>query len=138
MPEPVRILLVEDEALTALLLKRELEEAGCQVHKPIATGEAAVEAARIRPVDVVVMDIRLAGRMDGIAAAEMISSCCAAPIIFTTGYNDDEIRERALALGPAAYLVKPVTIGDLMPVIIRLLSRGPGRETSLPDDRPPS
>ncbi len=124
MPKKVNILLVEDEAIIALLLKRNLERAGYNVYKPLATGEAAVEAVKTNDVDVALMDIRLAGEIDGVEAAEKIVSLCNTPIIFMTGYVDNDVRERAQALNPVAYLVKPVTPNDITPVIAGLFGEG--------------
>jgi DNA-binding NarL/FixJ family response regulator len=76
-----------------------------------------VEAAKTETFDVVLMDINLAGRMDGIEAALCIREFCPVPIIFVTGYRDDEIRQQAEAVKPAGFLVKPVTVQQLKPVI---------------------
>jgi CheY-like chemotaxis protein len=111
------ILIVEDEAITAMLLKRGLEKAGYSVFKPIATGEAAVEIAKTNHFNLILMDINLADRMDGIEAAESIRRFSDTPIIFMTGYRDDAIVDRAMHTNPAAYLVKPVVLGDLLPII---------------------
>jgi CheY-like chemotaxis protein len=112
-----RVLVVEDEAITAMLLRHDLSRAGYQVPPPQATGESAVEAARADSFDVILMDINLAGRMDGIEAALSIREFCPAPVIFVTGYRDDEIRQRAEAVRPAGFMVKPVTVQQLKPVI---------------------
>ena len=117
MPEKVKILLVEDEAITALLLKRNLELSGYEVFEPLATGEAAVAFAKNHHFNVALMDIRLAGKMDGVEAAQEISTFCDSPIIFLTGYIDNHMKERVQFLQPAAYLVKPVTPDDITPVI---------------------
>ena len=119
----IKILLVEDEAMTAFLLRRNLELLGYQVGKPLATGEAAIEAVQEEAYDVVLMDIRLAVKMDGIQAAEQIASLNSTKIVFMTGYLDDEIIQRAQTCNPYAYLVKPVTPDDIQPVIAELLKR---------------
>ncbi len=111
------ILIVEDEAITAMLLKRGLEKAGFSVFVPIATGEAAVEIAKTNYFNLILMDINLADRMDGIEAAESIRRFSDTPIIFMTGYRDDAIVDRAMHTNPAAYLVKPVALDDLLPII---------------------
>ena len=122
MPEKIRILLVEDEAITAMLLKRNLELVGYEVSELVATGEAAIEAVENNHFDVVLMDIRLVGKIDGVEAATKIASQGDTPIIFMTGYSDGDIRARVKALNPAAYLVKPVTPDDIAPVIARLFA----------------
>ena len=110
MRENIRILIVEDEFLAAVYLQRELIRSGYTVSQPVATGEEAIERAEQEQPDVVLMDIRLAGAIDGIEAAREIVSRHAIPIIFMTGYSDGETRERAQRLAPAAYLIKPLQI----------------------------
>lgn len=109
MSRPIQVMLVEDEALLAILLQKNLQSLGYEVSGPYATGEEAVEEARKNRPDVVLMDIRLAGALDGIEAAEKIMAMHNTPIIFMTGYSDVETIARAQALNPAAYLVKPVS-----------------------------
>jgi DNA-binding NarL/FixJ family response regulator len=63
------------------------------------------------------MDIRLMGEMDGIEAARQISAFSTAQIIFITGYSDPGLKERALALNPAGYLIKPVELYEIEAVL---------------------
>jgi len=117
MQEKIRILLVEDEAITALLLKRSLELKGHEVYEPLATGRKALKFAETHQIDVILLDINLAGDMDGIETATKITATMDIPIIFTTGYMDDAIKERASVLQPIAYVVKPIipdSINDLI------------------------
>jgi CheY-like chemotaxis protein len=103
-----RILIVEDEVVSAMSLERTLTEIGYVVIGSVTTGEEAVEwGAKERP-DIVAMDIRLAGKMDGIEAARRIRETCEAQIIFMTGYDDAETRKRALALRPLGLMDKPI------------------------------
>lgn len=117
MTEKVKILLVEDEAITAMMLESELQDMGYQVYNPIATGEAAVKAGKKYRFDVVLMDIRLAGKMNGIEAAKKILSYYQVPIIFMTGYSEHHIKVQAQALGAAAYLVKPIDSTEIKLII---------------------
>jgi two-component system, response regulator PdtaR len=125
MPEKIKILLIEDEAITALLLKRNLELSGYKVFEPFATGEEAVAFIKNHPIDVALIDIRLAGKMDGIETAQEISTYCNSPIIFMTGYIDNEMKARVQVLQPVAYLVKPVTPDDIIPIIDALFNNPP-------------
>jgi CheY-like chemotaxis protein len=121
MMNPFKILVVEDEAITALLLKRELQREGYEVCGPVATAEVALQMVEREHPHLILMDIRLAGDMDGIEAAEkIVAGDHNVPIIFMTGYSDAEIEARANVLQPAAYLVKPVTFTHIRPVITRL------------------
>ncbi len=109
----LKILIVEDESLIALALRMSLIEAGYEVCEMVASGEQAIESARKEDPDVVLMDTRLTGDMDGIEAARQISAFSSALIIFTTGYQDSNLRGQAMALDPAAYLIKPVEICEI-------------------------
>ena len=63
--------------------------------------------------DLVLMDIRLVGQMDGIEAAQEIRGFSTAPIVFVTGYHDERFKEAAMKVQPAAYLVKPIRRRDI-------------------------
>ncbi|MBN2001628.1 response regulator [candidate division KSB1 bacterium] len=111
------ILIVEDEALTALYLKLELERAGYRVCNTVATGEEAILCATKDQPDIILMDIRLAGNINGIEAAQTIRSNNDVPIIFMTGYHEEKLRERAKPLNPLGYFIKPVGLSELKLVI---------------------
>lgn len=115
--EKIKVLIVEDEVLIALPLKMELRRAGYEVLGPIVSGEEAIESAKNENPDVVLMDIRLMGSMDGIEAARQIGTFSSARIIFTTGYQDSDVKERAMVLRPAAYLTKPIVWRQIAQVI---------------------
>lgn len=112
-----RILLVEDEMFIAICLEMELKDAGYDVCRRVATGEEAVTAAAAQPPDVILMDIRLAGEMDGIEAARQIQTHRDIPIIFMTGYSDAAIEGRAKQLAPLHYFLKPIEVSMLQPWI---------------------
>jgi len=125
MRENIRILIVEDEFLAAIYLQRELTRSGYTVSQLVATGEDAIERVEQEQPDVILMDIRLAGVIDGIEAAREIVSRHAIPIIFMTGYSDDETRERAQRLAPAAYLIKPIQVYQVKSAIDSALAAMP-------------
>ena len=81
----IKVLIVEDEAILGLLLSRSLGRLGYEVGEPIATGEEALRRTEQEQPDVVLMDIRLAGAMDGIEAAREITARYGTPIIFMNG-----------------------------------------------------
>jgi CheY-like chemotaxis protein len=120
MVKNIKILVVEDEAFTARNLKIELEDLGYAVLEPIAKGEDAVPVAIEENPDLILMDIRLAGGLDGIEAAERIIAKKKIPIAFMTGYATEEIKERALKIYPLAYLEKPVDIDTINQIVILL------------------
>jgi CheY-like chemotaxis protein len=112
------ILLVEDEAIIAWDLKSRLESAGYPVCRMIATGEDSVLwAERSRP-GVILMDNRLAGQIDGLEAALRIRAISDVPIVFMTGYpQDEEFRRRIEPVHPLACLTKPVNIEELRKIL---------------------
>lgn len=123
IPE-ISVLIVEDEAMTALFLETMLKRRGCNVLKRVSSGEEAVACAREFIPDIVLMDIRLAGEMDGIEAVRIIKSECENSIqyIFTTGYLDSELKDEAMKLSPLAFLIKPIDINELLYLIEKFYS----------------
>ncbi len=113
----VKILIVEDEALIALQLKMKLSQIGYDVCEPTGRGEDAIAMTHRENPDVILMDIRLLGEMDGIETARRIIGFSRAKIIFMTGLSDPEMKALAMALNPAAYLDKPVEIRKIQSVI---------------------
>ena len=117
MNKSISILIVEDEFFIALNMQIELEKIGYRICDITAKGEEAIEIVRLENPDIVLMDINLAGKMDGIEAAREILSFSAASIIFITGYANEELRTRAEELNPAGYFIKPANIRDIDSVI---------------------
>ncbi len=114
---PSRIMIVEDEVIFALDLRRRLESLGHTIVANVTSGEAAVqEFEQVQP-DLVLMDLRLAGEMDGIEAAEAIRSQRAVPVVFLTAYADEERLARARLVLPFGYLLKPVGDRELQVTI---------------------
>jgi two-component system, response regulator PdtaR len=123
MKEDHRILIVEDEIISAILYKRILKRLGYRVCGPATTGEEAIEFVDQEDPDLVLMDINLIGAMDGIEVAEVLSKKTDPKIIFITGYSDAETRERALKLDPVAYILKPLDFSNLDSLIGSTLER---------------
>jgi PAS domain S-box-containing protein len=105
--ETRRILIVEDEAITALDLQNRLQRASYDVLSVATTGQEAIEQVADTCPDLVLMDIRLKGGMDGIAAAQAIRERFDVPIVYLTAHADGETVERAKLTEPQGYLVKP-------------------------------
>jgi two-component system, response regulator PdtaR len=102
------ILIVEDEAITAMFLAQSLKTMGHTIAAVTATGEEACKVVANNVLDIVLMDIALAGEMDGITAAQRIRIDQDVPIIFTSGYNTDDVRSRIRAVKNSAFLGKPL------------------------------
>jgi two-component system, response regulator PdtaR len=117
MKQRTRILIVEDEAMIALSLEMELTKAGYEVDQCLARGEDAVNISLDVTPDCILMDIGLAGEINGIEAAQQIQMHTNIPIIFITGYPDKEIEERAKQLNPLGYFIKPIRVLALKPLL---------------------
>jgi DNA-binding NarL/FixJ family response regulator len=110
MTDQTRILLVEDGVITASSLKMGLEKAGYSVC-PLATrGDRAIKIALAEKPDVILMDVNLAGSINGIETAKTILTTLQTKIIFLTGYHDDDVIAQIKALDPLGYIVKPVSV----------------------------
>lgn len=108
-----QILVVEDENIVALDLQERLESLGYGVCGLETTGEGAIRATRERRPDLVLMDIRLKGTMDGIEAAQAIAREGDWPVVFLTAYSEDQTIERARKAAPYGYILKPVQDREL-------------------------
>ena len=102
-----KILVVDDEAIITMQLEERLTALGYEVVGMAASGEESVEKARRLAPDIVLMDIVMPGRMNGIEAAKQISAELAIPVVFVTSYADDAIIEKAKEARPYGYIVKP-------------------------------
>ncbi len=102
----VKILIVEDERITAEDMKKALNSVGFEVPIIVSSGEAAIEAAEKFMPDLVLMDIKLEGEMDGIQAAEKIRSKLGIPIIYLTAYSDEKTVQRAKVTEPSGFILK--------------------------------
>ena len=111
--EDTKILVVEDESIIALNIKKKLKGFGYTVPAIAATGEEAIKMAEITFPDLILMDVRLKGDMNGVEAAEEIRKSFDIPVIYLTAYSDDEVLEEAKKTEPYGYIVKPFKANDL-------------------------
>ena len=118
-----RIVVVEDETIVAMDLAATLRRLGYDVPAIVDNGESAIEAASKHKPDLVLMDIRLKGAMDGIEAAKAIHDREEIPIIFLTAHGDTGTVERSMGSAPYGYLVKPYDEAELQRVITVALAR---------------
>ena len=117
------ILVVEDERIVARHIAEILVRAGYRVPAAVATGEAALaRAVELRP-DLVLMDVRLAGQIDGIEAAGLIRERTGIPVVYLTAFADGEILDRAKRTEPAGFVVKPFADRDLQATLAMALYR---------------
>jgi signal transduction histidine kinase/DNA-binding NarL/FixJ family response regulator len=108
-----KILIVEDESIVALDLRYRLDNLGYEVADIAASGEEAIEKTAELAPDLILMDIQLAGEMDGVEAAAQIRARWGIPVIYITAYAGEETVKRAKVTQPLGYLVKPFDDRDL-------------------------
>lgn len=102
-----KILIVEDEAIIARGLKLCLEDCGYKIVKTVSTGEDAIESAEKDKPDLILMDIRLRGSMDGYETVNKIRLYSNIPVIYSTGGDQHQIDEKAKGTKPYDYIIKP-------------------------------
>ena len=102
-----RILIVEDDGIIARHLQAVLKKFGYQVHALVATGEEALQLVAQSPPDLALMDIELAGEMDGVETAEQLQSHYQIPVVYLTAFAGDQLVQRAKLTNPFGYLTKP-------------------------------
>lgn len=112
-----RILIVEDETIVALDLEHRLARLGYESAGTIDTGEQALTQTEQQHPDLVLMDIRLAGAMDGITAAQEIRRRFRTPVIYLTAYSEDGTLQRAKLTEPFGYILKPFEDQELKTTI---------------------
>ncbi|MCP3926338.1 MAG: response regulator [Desulfobacterales bacterium] len=116
MPDEL-IMIVEDEAIIAVNIKNIIEKAGYPVLPPVSTGKAALALVDSKCPDLVLMDINLIGKMNGIETAEQIREKTEIPIVYLTAHSDDELIKTAWLTEPYGYLIKPVDSRELLVTI---------------------
>lgn len=116
-----KIFIVEDDMLLSLVEERIIQKIGYEVAGKASAGKEAVQKIKSLKPDLVIMDIILNGRMDGIEAMEKVREFSDVPVIYLSGNSDRFNYERAQKTGFAEYLIKPITYGDLKAPITSLL-----------------
>lgn len=112
-----QIMIVEDEGVVALSLQTHLKSFGYEVPIMVATGEEAIRYVHIIQPDLILMDIRLDGAIDGVEAATRIRSYVDIPIIYLTANSDEDTLQRAKITEPYGYLLKPFEERELRTTI---------------------
>ncbi|HUX14629.1 MAG TPA: response regulator [Spirochaetia bacterium] len=118
-----RILIVEDEQIVALDIKMHLQKYGYSVPATFASAEDALREMPMLEPDLVLMDIKLQGRMDGLEAASQIKSDFGTPVILLTANADESTIQRAKFTQPFAYIIKPFEERELRTAIVLSLYR---------------
>ena len=113
MKRPLRVLIVEDEALTVLMLRQFLVAHGCAPPVAVASGQAALDEVARKVPDLILMDVGLAGALDGVETSRRILATHGVPLILMTGYPREEILSRIDPLAITACLTKPISMAEL-------------------------
>jgi response regulator RpfG family c-di-GMP phosphodiesterase len=121
--DQANIMVVEDEGIIADDIARQLTDMGYNVIATAYSGEEAVKKARELRPDLVLMDIVLAGKIDGIKAAEKIKATADIPVVYLTAYADKKTLSRAKLTGPSGYVLKPIEKRQLQVAIELALHR---------------
>ena len=117
------ILIVEDELLIAKSIAKKLKKLGYNIAKIVASGKEAIQYASEASLDLILMDIAIKGKIDGIETANRIKKIVDTPIIFLTAYVNDETLNRASKTGCYGYLIKPFRDKELQATVQMTLSK---------------
>jgi len=109
-----KVIVVEDDSALAGVIAATLRAVGCNVLGVAASGEDALDLAERSAPDVIVMDVGLAGRIDGIEAARRLRRRCGCPVIFHTAFADPEHTAEMQSIRRSAILRKPCPMDRLV------------------------
>ena len=112
-----KILIVEDEGIVAKNIQVMLTDLGYGISEFVLSGEAAVKKAEEMQPDLILMDIKIKGDLDGIKTAKKIQELFDTPIVFLTAYMDEATLKRAKMIEPYGYLLKPIGEKELYTTI---------------------
>lgn len=112
-----RVFIIEDEKIVALDLQRRLERLGHKIVGNVATGEEALRQMAKSNSELALVDIRLAGALDGIGLAAMVQQRYDLPVIFVTAYSDDQTLSRVKDCQACGFIIKPFTDEELQTTI---------------------
>jgi len=113
----LKILIVEDDPVSALLLQRALEKNRHEILGIADSGEKALDILAENHADMVMMDINLAGELDGIKTTEIINETYGIPVVYLSASSDAETLNKVVGTNPSAYVIKPFNIRELNMVI---------------------
>ncbi len=121
--EKKKILLVEDNKTIAKFVKLALTQEGYSVCAVAGSGEKAIELANSTHPDLILMNIKLEGRIDGVEACEEIKKINDIPVIFVSAYTDSEIITKAKRCDPRDYVVKPFKVRGLLKRVAKEINK---------------
>lgn len=115
--DAIRVMVVEDEVLVGIMLCRKLRSYGYNVGEVVTTGEEAIIRAGKELPEVILMDVTLAGEINGLEAARIIKENNNIPIIIFSGYDQKLLTEQADAIKPVAIISKMGNISEIATAI---------------------
>jgi len=107
------ILIVEDESIVALELSGYIESLGFRVVGIASSAKKAYDIAKDHEIDLILMDIHIKGKVDGISCAQEIKKSRDVALIYISAFSDDETLQRAIQTDPSSYLIKPLNRMEL-------------------------
>ncbi|EAZ81018.1 hybrid sensor histidine kinase/response regulator [Algoriphagus machipongonensis] len=113
----LKILIVEDDSVSALLLQRALEKNNHEIIGIADSGEKALDILEENVADIVMMDINLAGELDGIKTTEIVNEKYDIPVVYLSASSDADTLNKVVGTNPSAYVIKPFNIRELNMVI---------------------
>jgi len=119
-----RILVVEDIAMIAEFIELILQRSDFQVSGIVDSGEDAINSVLVDPPDLVLMDIKLRGFVDGIEAAKIIRNNTDIPVLFVSAHTDPEMIRKAFAAGASGYVIKPFKGKELLASLEKVFDGG--------------
>lgn len=119
-----KILIAEDESITAMSMADLLDLWGYEVCEPAASAGEAMRRAEAERPDLAILDIKLRGEVSGIELARRLIERFRIPVIFISGYADSGIRQQAETAGAAGFLLKPFDLDQLRTTLENALDRG--------------
>ena len=117
MDKTAKILLIEDEVITAMSLIMDLKKHGYKNSKFVSTGSKAITSAKEQMPDILIADVSLSGGESGLEVAEKIAGKCGMPIIITSGYEIEALASKMSVLNNSHFLRKPIIISNLIKLI---------------------
>lgn len=127
-----KIMIVEDEIFVSMELQEILTENGYDVAGVADSGEEAIVMARSLKPDLVLMDIKLSGKLDGVDAAARIRSHLSIPSVFVTGHGEKKLVDRAIKADPLGYIMKPLNEIQILAAIKVALGKKVREESKKP------
>jgi CheY-like chemotaxis protein len=125
MTPPICILIAEDERVVAQDLARRLRHLGYSIAGLATSGMDAITQALAHHPDLVLMDLRLPGTVDGLEAAQFLRTHLNLPVLIVSGATDATTLERARQVSSTGVLAKPVEDNDLQSALHKVLAGGP-------------